>query len=91
MRANKEEIIYIKEDNDARIIKNNTGVLWTGYKFYNKEKRYKLFKLRFRSYIKAIKGLFKLLYIAANFKSWRVFNINFLIQYSVEECVSNIY
>ena len=68
MRANKKEIIYIKENNNTRIIKNNIGVLWTEYKSYNKEKRCKLFKLCFRSYIKAIKGLFKLLYIAANLK-----------------------
>ena len=69
MRANKEEIIYIKEDNNARIIKNNTGFFWIGYKSYNKGKKYKLFKFYFRSYIKAIKGLFKLLYMATNLKS----------------------
>ena len=63
------EIVYIKEDNNTRIIKNNTGVFWIGCESYSGEKRYKLFKLCFRSYIKAIKGLFKLLYIATNFKS----------------------
>ena len=30
MRANKEKIIYIKKDNNTRVIKNNTGVLRQG-------------------------------------------------------------
>ena len=90
MRANEEEIVYIKEDDDARIMKNNTGVLWTGCESYIGEKRCKLFEPRFRSYAKAIKGSFKLPHMAANFEFLRAFDINFLIQYSIEERVGDV-
>ena len=71
-------------------MKNNTGVLWTGCESYSGEKRCELFEPRSWSCAKAVKGSFKLPYVAANLESWRAFDINFLIQYSIEERVGDV-